>query len=125
MKPSKVDQLLAQSRLLRLEDLATRLLSGLDRSAGSLDKFAWELEEELNESLYVTLDLMGWSREALSADFAETCSDLDFLLGWFEEREEYECCAKIRDLQGWLVSKIQFFLAEIDRGEEPSSLIGL
>ena len=125
MKPSKVDQILAQSRLFRLEDLAKRLLSGLDRSPGSLNKFAWELEEELNESLYVALDLMGWNREALSADFAETCSDLDFLLGWFEEREEYECCAKIRDLQGWLAERVKFFLAEIDRGEEPSNLIGL
>lgn len=125
MTSNYIDQLLAAARLQRLEKLAARLLSGVDRSPESIAKLRWELEEELNENIYVSLDLLGWNRELLVSDFTEIGEDLDSLLKKFEELEEYEACAQARDLQRWLEERFKFFLAEIDGGEEPTNLIGL
>lgn len=120
-----IDRLIAAARQQRLEELAARLLSGLDRSRDSINKLRWELEEDITESLYVALDLMGWSREMLVADFAEIRSELDFLLAKFEELEEYEACIAVGETQAWLEAKCGFFLERIDAGESAVDLIGL
>lgn len=125
MTPEEIDHIIELSRQQRLESLGRKLLSGMDRSEDAVNRLRWELEEELNESLYVSLDLMGWSGELLRADFAEIKLDLDWLLQWFEVREEYEACRTVTEAQAWLQGKIDFFLQEIAKGEEPAHLIGL
>lgn len=124
MNPKEIDLIIAAARKQRLDGLADRLLSGVDRSADSINKLGWELEEELNESLYAALDLMGWSRELLAADFMEISADLGFLLTKFEELEEYEACAAVVETQAWLAQRCEFFLARVDAGVAASDLIG-
>lgn len=125
MTPDEIDALVSKSRAQRLECIGSRLLSGLDRSSESLLKFGWELEEELNESLYVALDLFGWSEELLWADFRELEADLAYLLTWFEGREEYECCDRVKAAQAWLSKKLVCIGQEIKSGVDPASLIGI
>jgi hypothetical protein len=125
MTSKEIDQIIEESRILRLDQLGARLLSGLDRSSESLQKLRWELEEDLNESLYVSLDLFGWNQELMLPDMKSLEGDLAYLLSWFEAREEYECCAIVREAQAWLPTRIQFFLDQIQAGESPENLIGL
>ena len=125
MTPEEIDDIITESRAHRLESIGSKLLSGLDRSEESLLKFSWELEEELNDSLYTALDLMGWSEVLLWADFRELEQDLACLLTWFELREEYECCALVQQAQTWLSAKLTFIAQEIKNGVDPTSLIGI
>ena len=54
-----------------------------------------------------------------------TRADLERQQATIEEREEYECCAVVREEQAWLQGRIEFFLAQIRSGETPENLIGL
>ena len=125
MKEEEIDKLLEESRNLRINSLAERLLSEVDRTEDSLQNFSWQLEEELNESLYVSLDMLGWNLELLEPDMRNLLGDLDLLLAWFEEHEEYECCRGVQEARERLVGKIGFFLDRIHSGDKPTDLIGL
>lgn len=120
-----MERFLAGARMLRLEELGRRLISGFDRSEDAILRLRWELEEELNNSLYVALDLLGWDLDLLRGDFEETRQCVDFLLAWFEAKEEYEACAQLSELRLWIESRCKFFLDEIASGVPPEELIGL
>lgn len=125
MTPEEIDNIIEESRAQRVHSLGEHLLRHSDRSADFLQKLRWELEEELNESLYVSLDMLGWNQELLVPDLQSHQQDLAQLLTFFEEREEYECCVTVREAQGWLQGRIEFFLEQIRSGETPENLIGL
>ena len=125
MNPRKIAQLIEETRDLRLNQLADRLLADRDREDDALQWIRWSIEEEFNESIWVSLDMLGWNRSLLEDDLQQLHSDMAALLRVFEEREEYECCAVVQEAGVWLQGRVDYLLAEIARGERAEDLIGL
>ena len=95
------------------------------RGEPSLRRLAWEVEDELNEELWVALDLFGHD----AALWLESTWPLEWvlqrLLGRLEEQEEYECCAQVAAAQRWLSTKRGWLWQELEAGTPAQDLIGL
>lgn len=79
----------------------------LGRDPDSLNLFEWVVEDYFEDAFTRNLeyfterpDLLGVSNESLQIE-------LDAMLQWFLEKEEYEKCARLKTIQESLLKRIQ------------------
>ena len=91
----------------------TRFINQLDeefgRDPGSLDLFEWVVEDRYHNQLMETLDLFKDRPDYLTLQREEIEWELEYLLKWFEWKEEYEKCArlvKIKETIGYNIKEL-------------------
>jgi hypothetical protein len=78
-----------------LRGFINRIDGELGRDSGSLDRFEWIVEDRFHTQIQDSIEWFSERPDLLNIQKEDIEWELEYLLKWFEEREEYEKCARI------------------------------
>lgn len=81
------------------------------RDATSLDLFEWVIDRKYEELIQQSLEYFGDRADLLNLQVEEIEWELDYLLKYFEEVEEYEKCSRLMKLKKEIEYNIKSFLS--------------
>lgn len=93
----------------RLKNFIDEIDGEFGRDPGSLDLFEWVIEDRYHSQLMETFDLFKERPDYMTIQKEEIEWELEYLLKWFESKEEYEKCArlvKIKETIGYNIKEL-------------------
>ena len=93
----------------RLKNFIDEIDEEFGRDPGSLDLFEWVVEDRYHNQLIETFDLFKERPDYITLQKEEIEWELEYLLNWFESKEEYEKCArlvKIKETIGYNIKEL-------------------